>query len=58
MTKLLEQARREVERLPEAEQDAAAGALPDDVKHIHDILRGSNSMLWLWPTTLEAALPC
>ena len=37
MTKLLEQALREVERLPEAEQDAAAGALLDYVKHIHDI---------------------
>jgi hypothetical protein len=37
MTKLLEQALREVERLPEAEQDAAAGALLDYGKHIRDV---------------------
>jgi hypothetical protein len=37
MTKLLEQALREVERLREAEQDAAAGALLDYVKHMRDI---------------------
>jgi hypothetical protein len=36
MTKLLEQALREVEQLPEAEQDAAAGALLDYVKHMRD----------------------
>jgi hypothetical protein len=36
MTKLLEQALREVEQLPEAEQDAAAGALLDCVKHVCD----------------------
>jgi hypothetical protein len=37
MTKLLEQALREVERLSEAEQDAAAGALLDYVKHMRDV---------------------
>jgi hypothetical protein len=37
MTKLLEQALRQVEQLPEAEQDAAAGALLDYVKHMHDM---------------------
>jgi hypothetical protein len=36
MTKLLEQAVRQVEQLPEGEQDAAAGALLDYVKHMHD----------------------
>ena len=36
MTKLLEQALRQVEQLPEGEQDAAAGALLDYVKHMHD----------------------
>jgi hypothetical protein len=36
MTKLLEQALRQVEQLPEDEQDAAAGALLDYVKHMHD----------------------
>jgi hypothetical protein len=34
MTKLLEQARRQIERLPDSEQDAAAGALLDDVRHM------------------------
>jgi hypothetical protein len=33
MTKLLEQALREVEQLPESEQDAAAGALLDYLSH-------------------------
>jgi len=33
MTKLLEQALREIEQLPEGEQDAAAGALLDYLKH-------------------------
>jgi hypothetical protein len=37
MTKLLEQALREVERLTEAEQDAAAGALLDYVTHMRDV---------------------
>ena len=37
MTKLLEQAVRQVEQLPEAEQDAAAGALLDYVKHMREI---------------------
>jgi hypothetical protein len=37
MTKLLEQALREVERLPEAEPDAAAGALLDYVKPMRDV---------------------
>jgi hypothetical protein len=37
MTKLLEQALRAIERLPEGEQNAAAGALLDYVKHMHDI---------------------
>ena len=36
MTKLLEQALRQVEQLPEGEQDAAAAALLDYVKHMHD----------------------
>jgi hypothetical protein len=36
MTKLLEQAVRQVEQLPEAEQDAAAAALLDYVKHMRD----------------------
>jgi hypothetical protein len=36
MTSLLEQALRQVEQLPEGEQDAAAGALLDYVKHMHD----------------------
>ena len=35
MTKLLEQALRQIEQLPESEQDAAAGALLDYVKHMH-----------------------
>jgi hypothetical protein len=37
MTKLLEQALRQIEQLPEAEQDAAAGALLDYVKHMRDM---------------------
>jgi hypothetical protein len=37
MKKLLEQALREVERLPKVEQDAAAGALLDYVKHMRDM---------------------
>jgi len=37
MTKLLEEAIRQVEQLPEGEQDAAAGALLDYVKHMHEI---------------------
>jgi hypothetical protein len=37
MTKLLEQALRQIERLPEHEQDAAAGALLDYVKHMRDM---------------------
>src|SRR5882724_7490022 len=37
MTMLLEQALRQVEQLPEAEQDAAAGALLDYVKHMSDM---------------------
>lgn len=37
MTKLLEQALRQIEQLPEGEQNAAAGALLDYVKHMHDI---------------------
>ena len=36
MTKLLEQAVRQVEQLPGAEQDAAAAALLDYVKHMRD----------------------
>jgi hypothetical protein len=36
MTKLLEQALRQIEHLTEAEQDAAAGALLDYVKHMRD----------------------
>jgi hypothetical protein len=37
MTKLLEQALRQIERLTEAEQDAAAGALLDYVNHMRDL---------------------
>jgi hypothetical protein len=38
MTKLLEQALRQVEQLPEeGEQDAVAGALLDYVKHMRDM---------------------
>jgi hypothetical protein len=33
VTKLLEQALRQIEQLPEGEQDAAAGALLDYVSH-------------------------
>jgi hypothetical protein len=36
MTKLLEQALRQIELLPEGEQNAAAGALLDYVKHMRD----------------------
>jgi hypothetical protein len=34
MTKMLEQAFRQIEQLPESDQNAAAGALPDYVKHL------------------------
>jgi hypothetical protein len=37
MTKLLEQALREVRRLSPDDQDAAAGALLDYVKHMRDM---------------------
>jgi len=37
MTKLLEQALRQIEQLPDGEQDAAAGALLDYVKHMRDM---------------------
>ena len=37
MTKLLEQALREIERLAPDDQDAAAGALLDYVKHMRDV---------------------
>jgi hypothetical protein len=37
MTKMLEHAVRQVEGLPEGEQNAAAGALLDYVKHMHDM---------------------
>ena len=37
MTNLLEQALREVRRLPEAGQDAVVGAMLDYVKHLRDI---------------------
>jgi hypothetical protein len=37
MTKLLEEALRQVEQLPEGDQDAAAGALLDYVKHMRDM---------------------
>ena len=37
MRKLLEQALRQIEQLTEGEQDAAAGALLDYVKHMRDI---------------------
>jgi hypothetical protein len=37
MTKLLEDALRQVQQLPEGQQYAAAGALLDYVKHMHDM---------------------
>jgi hypothetical protein len=37
MTKLLEQALRQIEQLPDGEQDAAAGALFDYIRHRRDI---------------------
>ena len=37
MTKLLEHALRQIEQLPEGEQDAAAGALLDYVKHMREL---------------------
>ena len=37
MTKLLEQVLRQIEQLPDGEQDAAAGALLDYMKHRRDI---------------------
>jgi hypothetical protein len=37
MTKLLEHALRQVEQLPEGEQNAAAGALLDYVKHMREL---------------------
>jgi hypothetical protein len=37
MTKLLEHALRQIEQLPDDEQDAAAGALLDYVKHMRDM---------------------
>jgi hypothetical protein len=37
MTKLLEEALRQVERLPADDQNAVAGALLDYVKHMRDV---------------------
>jgi hypothetical protein len=37
MTKLLEQALRQIKQLPDGEQDAAAGALLDYIKHRRDV---------------------
>ena len=37
MTKLLEHALRQIEQLPDGEQDAAAGALLDYVKHMREL---------------------
>ena len=37
MTKLLEQALRQIEQLPDGDQDAAAGALLDYLKHMRDV---------------------
>jgi len=37
MTEMLEQALRQIEQLPEGEQDAAAGALLDYVRHMRDL---------------------
>lgn len=37
MTKLLEEAIRQVEQLPENEQEAATGALLDYVRHMHEV---------------------
>ena len=36
MTKLLEQALRQIEGLPEGEQNGAAGVLFDYLRHMHD----------------------
>ena len=44
MTKLLRDTLKQVEQLPEVEQDAAAGALLDYLAHRHD-LRVSNELL-------------
>jgi hypothetical protein len=38
MTKLLEQAIRQLQALPDSEQDAAAGALMEYLAHRHDTL--------------------
>jgi hypothetical protein len=37
MTTLLEQALRQLEKLPEGDQNAAAGALLDYIKHMRDL---------------------
>jgi hypothetical protein len=37
MTKLLEQALRQIEQLPDGDQDAAAGALFDYLKHMREV---------------------
>ncbi|WP_041801521.1 hypothetical protein [Rhodopseudomonas palustris] len=37
MTELLQQALRQIEQLPDADQDAAAGALIDYVKHMREM---------------------
>jgi hypothetical protein len=37
MTELFEQALRQLEKLPDGEQDAAAGALLDCLKHMRDM---------------------
>ncbi len=37
MTKLLEEAIRQLEHLPEGEQNAAAGALLDYLQHMHEM---------------------
>lgn len=37
MTKLLEQALRQIEQLPDGDQDAAAGALFDYLKHMREM---------------------
>ena len=37
MAKLLEQALRQIEQLPDSEQDATAGALLDHVRHMREM---------------------
>lgn len=45
MTKLLQDAIRQVEQLAEADQDAAAGALLDYLAHRHDVTLSEEQLL-------------